>query len=36
LVRETSLEALRYRGIMIYGTKKKISRVAGRHGLLRA
>ncbi len=36
LVSETSPEALRYLGIMIYGTKKKVSRVVGRYSLLRS
>jgi hypothetical protein len=36
LVSETNPEALRYLGIMIYGTKKKVSRVVGRYSLLRS
>lgn len=36
LVRETNPEALRYLGVMIYGTRKKVSRVVGRYSLLRA
>jgi Protein of unknown function (DUF2000) len=35
-VSETDPEALRYLGIMIYGAKKKVSRVVGRYSLLRA
>jgi hypothetical protein len=35
-VRETNPEALRYLGVMIYGAKKKVSRVVGRYSLLRA
>jgi hypothetical protein len=36
LVGETHPEALRYLGVMIYGAKKKVSRVVGRYSLLRA
>ena len=36
LVSETNPEALRYLGIMIYGIKKKVSRVVGRYSLLRS
>ncbi len=36
LVGETHPEVLRYLGIMIYGAKKKVSRVVGRYSLLRA
>ena len=36
LVSETNPEALRYLGIIIYGTKKKVSRVVGRYSLLRS
>ena len=36
LVRATSPEALRYLGVMIYGSKKKVSRVVGRYSLLKA
>ena len=32
----TSPDALRYLGVMIYGTRKKVSRVVGRYSLLRA
>jgi hypothetical protein len=35
LVRETNPDALRYLGVMIYGAKKKVSRVVGRYSLLR-
>jgi hypothetical protein len=35
LVRDTGPDALRYLGVMIYGTKKKVSRVVGRYSLLR-
>jgi hypothetical protein len=35
LVRETNPEGLRYLGVMIYGTRKKVSRVVGRYSLLR-
>ena len=36
LVGETHPEVLRYLGVMIYGAKKKVSRVVGRYSLLRA
>ena len=36
LVGETSPDALRYLGIMIYGARKKVSRVVGRYSLLRS
>jgi len=36
LVSETNPEAIRYLGIMIYGPKKKVSRVVGRYSLLRS
>jgi hypothetical protein len=35
-VSQTDPNALRYLGIMIYGTRKKVSRVVGRYSLLRA
>lgn len=35
-VSETNPDALRYLGIMIYGAKKKVSRVVGRYSLLRS
>jgi hypothetical protein len=35
LVRDIDSDALRYLGVMIYGTKKKVSRVVGRYSLLR-
>jgi len=35
-VSEIQPEALRYLGIMIYGTRKKVSRVVGRYSLLRS
>lgn len=35
LVRETDPKALRYLGVMIYGTRKKVSRLVGRYSLLR-
>lgn len=36
LVRATEPGALRYVGVMIYGAKKKVSRLVGRYGLLRS
>jgi hypothetical protein len=36
LVSETNPEAIRYLGIMIYGPKKKVSRVVGRYSLLQS
>jgi hypothetical protein len=36
LVSDTPPDALRYLGVMIYGAKKKVSRVVGRYSLLRA
>lgn len=35
LVRQTDPAELRYIGVMIYGTKKKVSRIVGRYSLLR-
>ena len=35
LVRATDPDALRYLGLMIYGTKKKVARVVGRYSLLK-
>jgi hypothetical protein len=35
LMRETAPEAVRYLGVMIYGERKKVSRVVGKYGLLR-
>ena len=35
LVRETDPGELRYLGVMIYGAKRKVSRVVGRYRLLR-
>lgn len=35
LVSATNPDALRYLGVMIYGAKKKVSRIVGRYSLLR-
>lgn len=35
LMRETAPEAMRYLGVMIYGERKKVSRLVGRYALLR-
>jgi hypothetical protein len=36
LVGATNPDALRYLGVMIYGAKKKVSRIVGRYSLLRS
>jgi len=36
LVKEADPTELRYLGVMIYGTRKKVSRVIGRYSLLRS
>jgi hypothetical protein len=35
MVGETAPDQLRYLGVMIYGEKKKVSRIVGKYGLLR-
>jgi hypothetical protein len=34
-VSQTDRTELRYLGVMIYGTRKKVSRIVGRYSLLR-
>jgi hypothetical protein len=34
MVRETAAKDVRYLGVMLYGEKKKISRIVGKYGLL--
>jgi hypothetical protein len=36
MVRETAPEAVRYLGVMLYGEKRKVSRVVGKYSLLKA
>lgn len=36
MVAETPPEAIRYLGVMIYGEKKRVSRLVGKYGLLKA
>ena len=35
MVGETAPEQVHYLGVMIYGEKKKVSRIVGKYGLLR-
>jgi hypothetical protein len=35
LVRETAPDQVRYLGLMVYGERKKVSRIVGKYGLLR-